>query len=197
MLRELRNAVLIGVVIAWLRPRVKRLATCVGVVLFVLYAENEFMSYVQSLPDDDPFRGTIKWTLLLKNLVILVAVSVVIIPEIWGRVRPSSASESAGTNDSRTTDDAFSAVRSKPKIRSATNQTLERMSKPSPGTGSGEQSDASASTVAGSRSLDSTAKQPERPIDEPAVNDVDDGFASIRRKDKLRSRIEQILDRKR
>lgn len=140
MLRELRNAVLIGVVIAWLRPRAKRLATCVGVVLFVLYAESEFMSYVQSLPNADPFRGAIKWTLVLKNVVILVAVSVVIVPEIWERVRPSSGSESAGRNDS--------------------------------------------------------AKQQGRPIG-PAPNDVDDGFGDIRRKDKLRSRIEQILDRKR
>ena len=182
-------------VIAWLRPRAKRLATCVGVVLFVLYAESEFMSYVQSLPDDDPIRGTIKWTLLLKNLVILVAVSVVIVPEVWGRVRPTSASESAGTNDSRTTEDAFSAPRTKLKIRSATNQTLDRISKPSPG--SGKQSSPSASTMAGSRPVDSTGKQADRPIDEPASNDVDDGFAAIRRKEKLRGRIEQILDRKR
>ena len=197
MLRELRNAFLLGVAIAWLRPRAKRLAACVVAVLFVLYAESEFVTYLQSLPDDDPFRGAVKWTLLLKNLVILVALAVLIVPEIRGRLRPLSASDSANTNGSRTTDDAFSAERSKPTLRSATRQTLDRKSKRPPGIRSENDPDPSAASVAESRPLDVAAGQPDRPIDESASEDVGDGFDAVRRKRRLKGRIEQMLDRKR
>lgn len=197
MLRELRNAVLLGVAIAWLRPRAKRLAACVVAVLFVLYAESEFVTYVQSLPVDDPFRGAVKWTLLLKNLVILIAIAVAVIPEIRGRIRPLSAKDSAGRSDSRTTDDAFSELRSKPTLRSATNQTLDRKSKLSAGIRSEDDPGPCTASVAGSRPIDFAAEQPDRPIDESGSNDVGDGFDVIRRKRNLRGRIEQILDRKR
>ena len=197
MLRELRNAVLLGVAIAWLRPRAKRLAACLGAVLLVLYAESEFVTYVQSLPVDDPFRGAVKWTLLLKNLVIFVAIAVAVVPEIRGRIRPLSANDSAGRNDSRTTDDAFSELRSKTKLKSAINQTLDRKSKLSAGIRSEDDPGSCATSVAGSRPLDFAGEQPDRPVDESGSNDVGDGFDAVRRKRKLRGRIEQILDRKR
>ena len=149
MFRELRSLAVSVALIAFLRPRWKRLAACLTAALVVLYAHAEYLSYVAALPYGEREAHSLAWTFVAKNAALIVVVLAAAIPEVWirartrgkvrtppasltaskvrlpGFARPSDAATPAAAEPTEA-GDGFDELRRKPKLKTHAEQILGR-----------------------------------------------------------------------
>ena len=137
----LRNAAFFGFVYRFLRPRLKRLAICFGIIVLAIYAHAEYLSYLNALPASEAPSNSVAWAFVLKNLAIAGASVAAILPEV--RKRPARAPSTSHIRTERSdamegdagadrplpdsdATDAFRDIRRKRVIRTRAEQLLSR-----------------------------------------------------------------------
>ncbi len=84
---------------AWkfLRRRWRWYLGILVIILFVIYVNGEYLSYVEALPDDVAAEHPIAWAFLLKNLVIVGGLLIAFVPELRSRSRTRKEANQSST----------------------------------------------------------------------------------------------------
>ena len=78
----LRNAAAAGFLYRILRPRWKRLAASLGVIVVAFYAHGEYLDYLDALPVAEVPRESVAWAFVLKNAVVAFSLVAAVLPEL-------------------------------------------------------------------------------------------------------------------